>query len=540
METLTRLRQTTTVEAYKSQFEILSNQLKGLAEPYKLSCFLSGLREDIRFMVRMLNPSNLTVAFGMAKIQEENVAAFRRSSRLGSTSPRPFSNSPTSDMKALVPIQRLSPVQMKKRRARGLCYNCDEKWGLGRKCKSTRLFIMECEDSDGEELQPIQQPRLLEEADSLSGGSEVNPETAPEISIQALTGSPSPKTMRILRYVNGCAVVILIDTGSTHNFMDPSIQQRAHLHLQSTTGLLVRVANEDSLCSTGKCVDIPFHIQGNTYHTDFYVLNLGGCDIVLGVQWLNTLGPILWAFVKLRMEFNLLDSRHVLQGITPTEVSLMNGEQFGRAMNQDKQGLVLQLLPPDAFCISTIETEPFFVNLLDQFQEVFGEPTGLPPNRDHNHNIVLQPGAKPVCVEPYRYPYFQKTKIEKIVNDMLSSGIIRPSHSPFSSPVLLVRKQDGSWRLCVDYRALNKDTIKAKFPIPIVDELLDELHGATIFSKLDLRSGYHQIQVNPKDIPKTAFRTHEGHYKFLVMPFGLTNAPSTFQSLMNHIFKPFL
>jgi hypothetical protein len=210
-------------------------------------------------------------------------------------------------------------------------------------------------------------------------------------------------------------------------------------------------------------------------------------DIVLGVQWLSTLGPILWDFVKLHMEFNLLDSRHVLQGIAPTEVSLMNGEQFGRAMNQDKRGLVLQLLPPVAFCISTIETEPFFVNLLDQFQEVFGEPTGLPPNHDHNHNIVLQPGAKPVCVGPYRYPYFQKTEIEKIVNDMLSSGIIRPSHSPFSSPALLVHKQDGSWRLCVDYRALNKDTIKAKFPIPIVDELLDELHG----TKLKFLSAYH-------------------------------------------------
>ncbi|KAA8540064.1 hypothetical protein F0562_026756 [Nyssa sinensis] len=150
-ETLTRVRQTTTVEAYKTQFEVLSNQLKGLAEPYKLSCFLSGLREDIRFMVCMLNPSNLTMAFGMAKMQEENVTAFKAGTRMGSTPTRPLSNPPTLDTKALVPVQRLSPLQMTERRARGLCYNCDEKWGPGHKCKSARLFILECADSEEEE-----------------------------------------------------------------------------------------------------------------------------------------------------------------------------------------------------------------------------------------------------------------------------------------------------------------------------------------------------------------------------------------------------
>lgn len=183
---------------------------------------------------------------------------------------------------------------------------------------------------------------------------------------------------------------------------------------------------------------------------------------------------------------------------------------------------------------------PAIQQVLSDYQHLFKEPTTLPPPRQCDHQIELVPGAQPVNIRPYRYTPAQKSEIENQLAEMLKNRTIKPSTSPYASPVLLLRKMDGTWRFCVDYRHLNAISVKNKHPLPIVDELLDELAGSKWFSKLDFRSGYHQIRIAKGDEHKTAFRSHSGLYEFLVMPFGLTNATATFQSVMNQIFAPSL
>jgi hypothetical protein len=143
-------------------------------------------------------------------------------------------------------------------------------------------------------------------------------------------------------------------------------------------------------------------------------------------------------------------------------------------------------------------------------------------------------------LQPYRYTPQQKDEIERQVTEMLKARTVIPSLSPFASPVLLVKKKDGSWRFCVDYRKLNANTIKNKFSMPVIDEFLDEMAGAKFFTKLNLNSGFHQIRMAVGDEFKIAFKTHHGHFQFKVMSFGLTNAPVTFQCLMNSIFTEYM
>ncbi|WZZ69974.1 hypothetical protein YC2023_081344 [Brassica napus] len=252
----------------------------------------------------------------------------------------------------------------------------------------------------------------------------------------------------------------------------------------------------------------------------------------MGIQWLQSLGPILTDWKAQTLQLDWEGETHILNGLHQNEIQPTSREEIEK---EARQGHLLFALCSTAISPELKELNDDFRVILEEFNGIFESPDGLPPPRDIEHTITLKEGTDPINVRPYRYAYFQKDEIERQVTDMLKAGIIRTSTSPFSSPVLLVKKKDGSWRFCTDYRALNSATIKDQFPIPTAEDMLDELHGSAYFTKLDLTAGFHQVRMRSTDIHKTAFRTHHGYFEYLVMPFGLCNAPSTFQSLMNDI-----
>ena len=180
-------------------------------------------------------------------------------------------------------------------------------------------------------------------------------------------------------------------------------------------------------------------------------------------------------------------------------------------------------------------------HLLEEFQDIFQElPGGMPPNEATGHTIRLEPGAQPPFKRQSRLTRAEEEEVRKQVTDLLGKGFIEPSSSPFGAPVLFVQKKDGTLRMCIDYRALNNITVRDRYPLPNIQDLIDKLHGSTVYSSLDLQQGYHQIRIKPEDVPKTAFITPLGQFQFKVLCFGLTNAPATFQRVMNSIFGQYI
>ncbi|XP_074351383.1 uncharacterized protein LOC141690484 [Apium graveolens] len=252
---------------------------------------------------------------------------------------------------------------------------------------------------------------------------------------------------------------------------------------------------------------------------------LGEFDVILGMDWLS----------KHDAQIDCRNKKVMVK--TPDErIKFLTMIQAKKLLRQGCEHFIAYVIDRSQEP-AKLEDIP----VVNEFPDVFpDELPGLPPDREIEFAIDLAPGTEPVSKAPYRMAPVEMKELAKQLQELLEKGVIRPSVSPWGAPVLFVKKKDGSMRLCIDYRELNKLTIKNKYPLPRIDDLFDQLKGAKYFSKIDLRSGYHQLKIKPEDIPKTAFRTRYGHYEFLVMSFGLTNAPAAFMDLMNIIFKEYL
>jgi hypothetical protein len=345
------------------------------------------------------------------------------------------------------------------------------------------------------------------------------------LSKEATSGCEGPRTMRLQGSIMGVPVMLLVDSGSSHTFINQSLLPYLN-HLQTQTiDVQVQVASGEVLHCDRILKHVSWAVNDCTFTTDMKVLPLGHFDVILGMDWLEVFSPmqVHWKHKWLALPYQ--GATAILQGITlaiPEEIIVH----------------ICSIVDPTPLPADSVRPEVAVI--LEEFAMVFQPLSQLPPKRACDHVIPLIPGAKSVHIRPYKYPPSLKDEIEKQVADMLHKGIIQPSTSAFSSPILLVRKKDGSWRFCIDYRYLNAMTLKSKLPIPMFDELMDELAKAKWFSSLDLNSGYHQIGLKKGEAYKTTFQTHFGLFEFNVMTFGLCGAPGTFQGAMNCTLAPLL
>ena len=321
-------------------------------------------------------------------------------------------------------------------------------------------------------------------------------------------------------------VLILVDSGSSCSFISSNLAAKLQGVSSLSAPVTVKVADGGVLQCSSQCVGLQWETQGCTFTSDVKVLHLQHYDMIIGMDWLEAFSPMKVDWKNKWLVLPYHGSHALLQGVVP-------------AVPEGSIVAVTAVLVVDGKAVQ-LDVPPEMQLLLEQFSEVFQPPSGMPPPRFCDHVIPLIPGATPVNVRPYRYPPAIKDEIEKQVTEMLKSGIIQHSVSPFSSSVLLVKKKDHTWRFCVDFRHLNAITMKSKYPVPIIDEFLDELAHASWFTCLDLTAGYHQVKLKPGEEFKTAFQTHSGHYEFRVMAFGLSGAPATFQKAMNTTLHPLL
>ncbi|GKB51764.1 putative reverse transcriptase domain-containing protein [Tanacetum coccineum] len=338
---------------------------------------------------------------------------------------------------------------------------------------------------------------------------------------------------------------ILFDTGADRSFVSTAFSSQIDITPTALDHYY------DVELADGRIIGLNTILRGCTlnilnhpFNINLMPVELGSFDAIIGMDWLVKYQAIIVCAEKIVC---------IPWG---NETLIVHGDGSNRGHEArlhiisytKTQEYMLKGCPVFLANINTKETEDKSekkrledVPIIRDFPDVFPEDLpGLPPTRQVEFQIDLIPGAAPVARAPYRLAPSEMKELSEQLKELSDKGFIRPSSSPWGAPVLFVKKKDGSLRMCIDYRELNKLTVKNRYPLPRIDDLFDQLQGSSVYSKIDLRSGYHQLKVREEDISKTAFRTRYGHYEFQVMPFGLTNAPAVFMDLMNRVCKPYL
>ncbi|KAK1679066.1 hypothetical protein QYE76_039914 [Lolium multiflorum] len=554
---LIHISQTSTVEDYVTRYSELMDQLSAYEsnpDPVHYTTkFLDGLQPGVRILVAIQQPRDLETAYSLALLYEE------LGTECGPTMDlplpvQPYVPSRRNHPPAVAPItppsppsRWVSPKLEENRRAEQFKGRAEDRWQSLRAYRRSKNLCFTCGEKNHKEHQcknNIQLHVVQEMIDYMQFSEEAGEERFADANASFQPDSPppdphlmllstaavnptvtAPKTMKLQVTIQGKKFLFLVDSGSSSCFIDTEKARTLTGITQLQDPVRVKVAGGGILHSTFQIVQLGWSAAGAQFQDDFKLLDLGSYDGIVGLDWLAKYSPMV---------------THWEQGW----IAIPHSGRLVVLQGEDQDAWVDAMLELH-LVHEAVEKEQTIIpsevqRLLDRFVDVFAAPSGLPPRRRYDHSIPLIPGARPVSMRPYRIAPDLKTELERQVQELLDQGVIVHSTSAFGSPVILVKKGDKTWRLVIDYRHLNALTVKGKYPLPVIDELLDELAGARWFSKLDLRAGYHQIRLAPGEEHKTAFQTHNGHYEFKVMAFGLTGAPATFQHAMNDSLAPVL
>ncbi|KAL0534190.1 hypothetical protein IC582_028475 [Cucumis melo] len=532
-----------TVEQYDAEFDMLSRFAPEMieTEAARADKFVRGLRLDIQGLVRAFRPATHADALRLAvdlSLQERANSSKTAGRGLTSGQKRKAEQQPVPvpqrNFRSGGEFRRFQQKPFEAgeaARGKPLCTTCG-KHHLGRCLFGTRTCFKCRQEGHTADRCPL---RLTGNAQNQGAGAPHQGRVFATNKTEAeKTGTVVTGTLPVL----GHYALVLFDSGSSHSFISSTFVLHARLEVEPLQHVLsVSTPSGECMLSKEKVKTCQIEIAGHVIEVTLLVLDMLDFDVILGMDWLAanhasidcsrkevTFNPPSRAGFKFKGE----GSRSLPQVISAIRAS--------KLLSQGTWGILASVVDTREADVS-LSSEPVVRDYPNVFPE---ELPGLPPHREVEFAIELEPGTVPISRAPYRMAPAELKELKVQLQELLDKGFIRPSVSPWGAPVLFVKKKDGSMRLCIDYRELNKVTVKNRYPLPRIDDLFDQLQGATVFSKIDLRLGYHQLRIKDEDVPKTAFRSRYGHYEFIVMSFGLTNAPAVFMDLMNRVFREFL